>query len=402
MSNYLETTDLALLESLIVDNPDLERLEALLDQFNIFESLGAVRVELRHSDFLAFLLNPNQSHGLGDVFAKRLLQKALATTQNHFPITPIDLDLYDLDSMVVLREWQNIDILLVDEENKLAVIIENKIGSSEHGDQLKRYRRIVSQHYPDLRQVCLFLTPEGDEPSDQKYISIDYLLVAELIEELVESRASTLGPDVRTLMTHYSQMLRRHIVSESEIADLCRKIYRKHQRALDMIYEYRPDQQAAIREILESLVQAEPTLNLDHCSKSYIRFAPKTWDQSELLLQGSGWTRSKRILLFEFGSYPDRLRLSLIIGPGPVDTRQRLMEMAQNHHPFKPASKSLGKMYNTIYVRDWLRAKDYEDTGIDDLEAEIRNRWSQFLEHDLPEIHEIIKKQEWIVINLSQ
>jgi hypothetical protein len=61
------------LEALVVNNRDLEELEALLDQFNIFEALGAVRVELRHSDFLSFLLNPHQSHGLGDTLVKRLL-----------------------------------------------------------------------------------------------------------------------------------------------------------------------------------------------------------------------------------------------------------------------------------------------------------------------------------------
>jgi hypothetical protein len=30
------------LESLVVDNPDLERLETSLDQFNVFEALGVV------------------------------------------------------------------------------------------------------------------------------------------------------------------------------------------------------------------------------------------------------------------------------------------------------------------------------------------------------------------------
>lgn len=65
------------LEAFVVDNPELERLEALLAQFNIFEAIGAVRQELRHSDFLAFLLNPQENHGLGDAFIKRLLQKIL-------------------------------------------------------------------------------------------------------------------------------------------------------------------------------------------------------------------------------------------------------------------------------------------------------------------------------------
>jgi hypothetical protein len=44
-----------------------------------------------------------------------------------------------------------------------------------------------------------------------------------LVSRFVEARSSTIGPDVRTLLRHYEQMLRRHIVSDSEIAELCRK-----------------------------------------------------------------------------------------------------------------------------------------------------------------------------------
>ena len=81
------------LEALVVDNSDLERLEALLDQFNIFEAIGAVRQELRHSDFLAFLLNPSGPHGLADALVKRLLQRVLTALPSTLaPISPIDLD----------------------------------------------------------------------------------------------------------------------------------------------------------------------------------------------------------------------------------------------------------------------------------------------------------------------
>ena len=64
------------LEQLVMDQ-DLEELENLLDEFNIFEVLGAVRVELRHSEFLAYLMNPQQNHGLGDDFVKKFLQKVV-------------------------------------------------------------------------------------------------------------------------------------------------------------------------------------------------------------------------------------------------------------------------------------------------------------------------------------
>src|SRR5437016_3899769 len=112
----LTNADRNALEAFVVDNPELEHLEALLKQFNIFEAIGTVRQELRHSDFLAFLLNPQENHGLGDVFLKRLLQKILVATQDAIvPITPIDLDVWSLDHILVLREWQNIDILLLDE-----------------------------------------------------------------------------------------------------------------------------------------------------------------------------------------------------------------------------------------------------------------------------------------------
>jgi hypothetical protein len=153
--------DAKALEALVVDNADLERLEALLDQFNIFEAIGAVRQELRHSDFLAFLLNPRGPHGLGDAFAKRLLQRMMATIpRNMAPISPIDLDVWSLDELVVLREWQDIDILLLDETHRVAVIVENKIGSSERSDQLTHYWQVTAHQYPGWRAIGLYLTPD--------------------------------------------------------------------------------------------------------------------------------------------------------------------------------------------------------------------------------------------------
>ena len=38
-------TDQKALEAFLLDNPELGQLEALLDEFNIFEAIGAVRQE---------------------------------------------------------------------------------------------------------------------------------------------------------------------------------------------------------------------------------------------------------------------------------------------------------------------------------------------------------------------
>jgi hypothetical protein len=391
------------LEDLVVGNPDLERLEALLARFNIFEAMGVVRQEVRHSDFLAYLLDPRGNHGLRDAFAKRLLQKALASNEASLPISPIDLDLWDLGQARVIREEHRIDVLVLDDLHHMAVIVENKIGSGEHGGQLRRYREAVLEDYPDWNLICLYLTPEGDEPSDENYLPVDYGTIYGLVEELAESKASVLGADVRTLMVHYAQMLRRHIVSESEIADLCRRIYRKHQRALDLIYEHRPDRQADLREFLEGLILEQPTLVLDAGgNKTYTRFIPTEWD-IEALRAGEEWagqwTKSRRMLLFEFNNRPDGISINLYVGPGPAEIRQKLLDMAlRNGRPFRPRGKVLHRKWNSVFSSRFvsLRSEAQEGEDEEEIKHEIRKRWEQFLEEDLPKIDEAIKAESWI------
>ncbi|HRH41027.1 MAG TPA: PD-(D/E)XK nuclease family protein [Pyrinomonadaceae bacterium] len=388
-------SDRTALEAFVLDNPELDKLESLLGQFNVFEALGAVRHELRHSDFLAFLLDPLQNHGLGDEFARLLLQNVLMSARDReFPVSLIDLSIWSLEEIEVYREWQNIDILLIDNVHKFAVIIENKIGSSEHSNQLQRYHQTVTQHFPQLDIIGIFLTPDGDIPSDDSYIATDYSTVCKVIEKLTEKRASTLGNDVKTLMTHYTQMLRRHIMSESEIADLCRRIYKKHKNALDLIFEHRPDQQAFMRDLLEELINNEPLLEIDTISKTLIRFTAREWDVPPLS-KGQGWTKSGRILLFEIYIKQNELATILWIGPGPIETRQALLDMARNDIGiFRTQSKTLRQKYNSIYRKNFLRPKDFEEEQEENLEEKIKKIWNEFIQVDLPKILNAVRNNQ--------
>lgn len=57
-----------------MDMEIFEQIEAKLSDFNAFETLGVVNTEIRHSNVLAWLLNPRENHGIGDVFIKKLIQ----------------------------------------------------------------------------------------------------------------------------------------------------------------------------------------------------------------------------------------------------------------------------------------------------------------------------------------
>ena len=73
------------LTNLIMNCPELPQLEAQLFQFNIFRVLRADRNELRHSNMLAWLFTPDESHGFSDLFLRRwlmiVLQRAALATR---------------------------------------------------------------------------------------------------------------------------------------------------------------------------------------------------------------------------------------------------------------------------------------------------------------------------------
>src|SRR5205823_3361282 len=123
--------------------------------------------------------------------------------------------------------------------NRFVVVIENKIGTGEHSDQLARYFEYATRQFADWRILPIFLTPEGSPATHENYVAVAYSLVEQVVRETVASYESTIGADVKIALQHYSQLLQRHVMSESDIAELCRKIYKKHQRALDLIFEHR-------------------------------------------------------------------------------------------------------------------------------------------------------------------
>jgi hypothetical protein len=130
------------LEHFIVDNDDLLNLESRIGKFNIFDALSITHIEIRHSNFLAFILDPAESHGQGQLFLKALLMDLLKHAPAELrPLSPIDLDGIDLRGVEIRREWKNIDVIIVCKEPRFAVVVENKVNSREHSEQLIRYKK---------------------------------------------------------------------------------------------------------------------------------------------------------------------------------------------------------------------------------------------------------------------
>jgi len=163
-----------ILEKFILNNPDLERLELMLSEFNLFETLNLVNAEIRHSSVLSWLLDPNQNHGAGYYFLNLFIKYFISENKQvieHLNI--FDIELFDYKDVEVRREWRKIDILIIIKEpqKNLVIAIENKILSSEHSNQLVRYREIIESEFENYSKLFVFLTPESAIPSDDNWIT---------------------------------------------------------------------------------------------------------------------------------------------------------------------------------------------------------------------------------------
>ena len=184
---------------------------------------------------LGWLLNPNENHGLGDALLKSILQDVVRTDSSRYDV--FETLLMDLYSFSVYREWKNIDLLLISSAERCAIAIENKIGSHEHDNQLARYRKTLESDYPQYRKIYLYLTPDGEEPSDvENWSTLTYENVMESLSELRNSIGMT--PDVALVIDNYLDVLRRDIVEDQKLVEVCNKIYAKHKKALDLIFEH--------------------------------------------------------------------------------------------------------------------------------------------------------------------
>lgn len=126
--------------------------------------------ENKHSEILAYFLDPNRKHGQGSVFLDLFL-------------THLEFNHLIGESVKVVCEkgidnLRRIDILLSFGGNKFGLAIENKIGASDQGNQVSDYLDYLNKNYTD--HCILYLHPYGNSPTE---ISIDKNKLNEALDE---------------------------------------------------------------------------------------------------------------------------------------------------------------------------------------------------------------------------
>ena len=267
-------------EALLKFMQDAECLDALskwTNDFNIFDVLKISRTEIRHSNLLSWLIDPNENHGLGDSFLYGIIALLSKELDQKTALHLLSSDLYSYN---VFREWNHIDILLISNQNRVVLAIENKVGAHEHNSgnseesQLVTYKNKISSQYYDYKKIYIYLTPDGEEPSDNDWITLNYSDVVNVLEKVYSSKANQLGSDVSLLIKNYIDNIKKNITMDQELINLCNSIYNKHRRALDLIFENRDDVVSQISNNCKNIIEQIPGVTFENTTKSkkYLKF----------------------------------------------------------------------------------------------------------------------------------
>ncbi|KYC32361.1 hypothetical protein A0J57_10555 [Sphingobium sp. 22B] len=333
------------LEALVINNPAFNEIDAAFDRFCPFEALGVVGHEIRHSNFLAYCLDPARPHGFGSECLKGVM-RAVARAYRNWPsaldqraITPLDFHLMDLDAAQVEREWKrSIDLFVVLPDQRMVIAFELKIDAKEHGQQLRRYRLAVEEHYPATEgwdNLLVFLTKRGDEPGEhgEGWFALELAEVAIELDRIVEAGLG--GDAARDQLASYLAMLRRHHLPNDRLEEYAAKLWSQHREALEFLMERSPQGGAGVfgllyerREELARMLSeaAGVSVVLDDSTRGNIRFAVPRWDGYPDMLTAIRWTSSNRLLLLELAPDGDRnaIRMRFVIGQGDPAIRQKL------------------------------------------------------------------------------
>ena len=371
------------LRTFIDDNEDLGRLEAILDRFNIFEALGIVRRENRHSDFIRWLLDPSETHGLGDYWLRQFLRQIIKAGEGISDdfLTLFDLDAPNLGQAEVRREWRNIDLLILDREHRFVCAIENKVDSGEGPCQLKRYREVVEREFVGYKKSFVFLTVSRDTPSDDAYIPMSYGDLVSTIETALQRRQTQINDEIRMFVQQYLDMVRRHILEDSDIQELCRRLYRNHQRALDLIFEHRPDRAAEVAQAIEKYIKSRTHDWIPgNLSKTYLKFLPSCMDV--LPRKGHQVDNNELLLTCWLQNKDERIRFKLEMGPGPQQLREQVYERAKGYpKAFGSPKAKLSPVWHSFGGSEvWITPKEYHDLSDEEIGQRIGEKIEVFLE----------------------
>lgn len=294
-SNAMGNKELEALENFLLSD-DFAELSAKTNKLNIFNVLKLENAEIRHSNFLGWLLNPNETHMMLDYFLKEFLKMAV---KDHLDNPDVAMQVSDIvlnnfvETQVTLEkltdEGRRIDILLENSTNQFVCVVENKIWSDEGCNQLEDYYKYINNHekYKNYKhKLFIFLTPKTEYDCTKlhkNYIRFDYRKVCQVIDKLLKKYKGISSDDVIYFIENYKEMVERNIMGkcDKEVMELCTKLYKTYGQTIDLIVQH-GNPKTCVLSIFDEILSERKDLVLIESKKDGFLFLPNKINNKDI------------------------------------------------------------------------------------------------------------------------
>lgn len=385
--------DKRILDDFLINNRELEILESRLSLFNPFNVLKIENYEIRHSNVLAWLINPKGNHNLNDFFVKKVLSQMISKNEETFKISLSDVYFFDFNDGIVKREDGKIDILFISEKNKILFLIENKIYSKESKNQMKRYLEYTKSKYPGYEIISILLTRTGDEPEIKDEVGIfTHDDIYKLLEEVISLKENTLQSEVISFIKFYLKTLQKTLRMDEDIKNYCLKIYDNHKDAIDLINIAIQENKVSLKPVMEILKKQRSDFEFFSVNNNLICFLPKEL-LDKLPKVNLGWVSPYPLVFWISKRNENRLKFVIEIGLfSNGEKRSKFM----NHleiNGYKISSKS--KDFTSKYTRILSVIKEVKDFTDHDAIAKTFLKLYDENMCEVEKINTIINDYDW-------
>lgn len=354
--------------SFLINNEQFEYLEEQLNKFNPFKILKIGDHEIRHSNILAWLLNPKGNHNLGNIILKKVILDILMDPENEQSIQEkiFIRDVYnsDFSDSEVIREREHIDIFVLSESNKFVIYFENKVKSNQTKDQLNRYYNSVLKEFPlkKYKVLPVLLTLKGEEPLHDKYCKYNYSNFYQIITSAINLYKNKIQDEVLQFIQYYILNLEDILMIDKKIEKFCKDIYNNHKEVIDLIYEV--GHHIDITTSLKAFEKEFSDVNeISKSNKSFTFNVPEF--QVSTNPSKDNWGNGSPFYFWYDVYFGEKLKLALEIGPfKDQDLRHKfLLYLDKCGVKLSNQAKEPGRLYariwtDTIKIKDWSNSDE--------------------------------------------
>lgn len=257
--------------SYLYDLENDEKFQLFIKKYNrpnCFKIIGNDHYELRHSSFIAWLLNPVENHGLG-TYPMHLFLGVLSGKGNRkYNEKELEIEKLNVNTEYPISSSKKgdgrIDVYAYNE--KMVMILENKVKSKENYNdstnmfQTDAYYQYFEQQESDKERIYVYLHPtsSGENAKNKNFIHITY---QELYDQIIFKciHYSKISVDTRYVLEQYAASLTQTPLLAYTYREEAEQIYKKYQEFFEQLREEVKDE--AKKELCSKFLKNQKYIN---------------------------------------------------------------------------------------------------------------------------------------------